>query len=237
MGLFITIEGIEGAGKSTLIELLKKKLGHLNFSEEETKNSQEIVTTREPGSTEIGRELRKLLLGSKIDPITEVLLFYADRAEHLKQIIRPALERSAIVICDRFIHSTLAYQGYGRGFCLEALNQLNSMVVGGCLPDLVLLLDIDPELGLSRAKDRALQELKMPRHSTDNESSWTKFEQEKLDFHKKIRSGFLELAKNEKNKIQILDATCKPEELAETAFKLITEATTEISKTKAKDIE
>ena len=145
---FITIEGVEGAGKSTL---------RSGLTDAARKFGMEVVVTREPGATTLGRSLRSLLLSPEnthIDPLAELMLFSADRAQHVREVIRPALERGALVICDRFIHSTLAYQGHGRGLDLTALKFLNNLVTGGLTPDLVLLLDLDPEIGLTRAQHR-----------------------------------------------------------------------------------
>ena len=142
MSFFLTLEGVEGAGKSTLRGALVDLLSDLG---------KEIVVTREPGATELGRTIRTLLLDPAtkgLDPLAELLLFSADRAQHLCEVVRPALARGALVICDRFTHSTLAYQGYGRGLPLDILEQLNRVTTKGLAPDLVLLLDLPAEEGL-----------------------------------------------------------------------------------------
>jgi dTMP kinase len=203
MSLFITLEGIEGSGKTTLAGLLREALLN-DFSE--------IVITREPGGSELGKKIRALLLeqsDTKISPFAELLLFSADRAQHLDELIRPALERNACVICDRFTHSTLAYQGYARGLDLKMLESVNQLVTAGQKPDLTLLLDLDPQVGLQRVTER---------HQKQGE--WNRFDEEKLQFHQKVRNGFLELAKND-NIIKVLDATKTPDQLMTAALAAI----------------
>lgn len=228
MGMaFITIEGIEGAGKSTLRTKLSERLSSLG---------KEVVLTREPGATELGQALRTILLDAKrtnLDPLAELLLFFADRAQHLSEIVRPALQRGAIILCDRYIHSTIAYQGYGRGIPLEPLANLTSFATGGLRPDLVLLLDLDPQTGLSRARkrtaaaDAALGQAVLSTNpgepGTAADESWNRFEQQELSFHTVVRRGFLELAAEPSNNFLILDACCSPEDLADRAFKGITD--------------
>ncbi|MCL4154626.1 UNVERIFIED_CONTAM: hypothetical protein GTU68_017855, partial [Idotea baltica] len=184
---FIVIEGIEGSGKSTLIQGLEQSLNA---------EGREIVRTREPGATAIGTKIRSILLDSentKLDPKAELMLFFADRAQHNSEVIRPALKRGATVICDRYSFSTLAYQGYGRGLELEILEQISSFINEDLKPSAVLLLDLPPEVGLARAE------------------SWNRFEEEELNFHSKIRQGFIELsAKSELNWL-LVDATAPAE--------------------------
>ena len=209
---FITIEGIEGAGKSTLRAQLAERLAALG---------REVVLTREPGATVLGQSLRSLLLDANninIDPVTELLLFYADRTQHLREIVRPALERKAVVLCDRFNHSTIAYQGYGRGIPLETLATLTQIATGGMKPDCVLLLDLSPQQGLERAKRRTLAAVTGEARDAGKDDSWNRFEQQQLDFHQRVRTGFLELSKDPANRFTVLDATKTPAELAEQAF-------------------
>lgn len=194
-GLFVTIEGPEGAGKSTLQKNMASVL---------RASGHEVVETREPGGTPLGKTIRSMLLtpaadGTKIDAKSELLLFLVDRAHHVLEVIKPALHRGAIVLCDRFIHSTIAYQGYGRGMDIATLRSLNEFTIGSCAPDIVLLLDLDPEKGLQRAQDH------------------NRFEHEQLDFHRRVRQGFLELAKAEAEKFTVLDAMKSPEELTSAA--------------------
>lgn len=220
MPCFVAIEGIEGAGKSTL----RSKLAELAPREE-----LEIIVTREPGATAVGRSIRALLLdpeNSEIDPLTELMLFSADRVQHLKEVIRPALERKALVICDRFIHSTLAYQGYGRELPMEQLHQLNQLVTSGLKPDLVLLLDLPPEEGLDRAKHRRVRSsgifmLPAGKEVDESELAWNRFEEQELAFHTRVREGFLTLAKDPANNFVVLDARKDPEAVAEEASSVI----------------
>ena len=217
MSLFVTIEGIEGSGKSTL----RSKLAELF-----TKDEREVLVTREPGATPLGLSIRSLLLdpsAKEIHPHTELMLFAADRAQHLHEIVRPALARGALVICDRFIHSTIAYQGYGRGLPLDALERINEFVTAGLVPDLVLLLDLSPEDGLQRAKSR--QERASGNISlaalTQGDGSWSRFEQQELDFHRRVREGFLTLSKVKKNNFVVIDACQTPDQVHSAAIREI----------------
>ena len=204
MGTFITIEGIEGSGKSTLIRGLAAVL---------ESGGHEVVCTREPGATEIGRALRSILLKA-VDPapgtLTEVFLFAADRAQHVTEVIRPALAAGKVVLCDRYTDSTLAYQGGGRGVDRGLLETMNELATSGLKPERVLLLDLDPEIGLRRARSRCEEE--------GTGESWTRFEEEELAFHQRLRDCFLELAANEPGRFQIIDATLSPEELVASAM-------------------
>jgi dTMP kinase len=195
--MFISIEGIEGSGKSSLASSLAEEI--------RSEFGREVVLTREPGATLLGKSIRELLLNRneiEISSLSELLLFAADRAQHIAEIINPALSSGAVVISDRYYHSTLAYQGYGRGIDLEILHQVNQLATQGLKPNLVLLLDISPEDGLKRASQRG-------------QESWTSFEQEDLDFHQRIRGGFLKLAEIEKGIFAKLDGTKPPEKLLE----------------------
>lgn len=205
MGKFITIEGIEGSGKSTLIGSLREELEGRGYS---------VTTTREPGATVIGRKLRGILLDSEGPApaaLTEVLLFAADRAQHVAELIRPSLDAGSIVLCDRFTDSTLAYQGAGRGLPVGLLETLNSLATDGLRPDLVLVLDLDPESGLRRAADRS--------HTGDGAGSWTRFEAEESAFHTRIREAFLEVAARDPERYRVLDASLPPAELATLALR------------------
>lgn len=170
--MFISIEGIEGGGKSTLRCALSSFL--------RSEYAREVVETREPGATVFGKKIRELLLEEgRPEPLTELLLFAADRAQHVEEIIRPALSRDAVVISDRYVHSTIAYQGAGRGLDRGLLEQLNRLATAGVMPDIVFLLDLEPEEGLSRARDRQV--------------GWNRFEEEKLEFHRRVREAYLEM--------------------------------------------
>lgn len=188
IGKFIVFEGVEGGGKTTQIELLRDwLLGKGESSQVWSKSIDlEVVITREPGGTKLGKALRKLLLSpdvlaEKIQETAELLLYAADRAQHIEALIKPCLERGAIVLCDRFIDSTIAYQGYGRGLNLELIKQLNYIATGGLESDLTLWLDIDVEIGLARAKNRGKID---------------KMEQANIEFHRRVQRGYQELSKN-----------------------------------------
>ena len=222
MSYFVTIEGIEGAGKSTL---------RTKVAEAAAAMAKEVVVTREPGATSLGQAVRSIVLDperKKISPVAELMLFAADRAQHVEEVIRPALARGALVLCDRYIHSTLAYQGYGRGLPLESLRDLNRFTTGGLMPDLVLLLDLDPEVGLARAKSRAERasgtiDTKALREGTAKpaESGWNRFEEQTIDFHSRVREGFLSMAKESGGQFHVLNAGQAAERVSEEAIKVL----------------
>ena len=170
-GLFITLEGPDGSGKSTQIEYLREYFRDRGF---------EAVFTREPGGTEIGEKLRDIILdkcNSEMCDMAEALLYAASRAQHVNQLIKPALEAGKIVICDRFIDSSIAYQGYGRKLG-EAVRIINEFAVDGCMPDITFLLELSPEIGKSRIKSDVQDRL----------------EQEKIEFHNRVYAGYREIA-------------------------------------------
>ncbi len=185
-GFFITFEGVEGSGKSTLASALAQDLENLGFK---------VVLTREPGGTPVGEEIRKVLLhrGHEMEGWTEAFLFFAARYQHVRRVILPALQNSRIVISDRFSDSTFAYQGYGRGVPLRLLQRLNKLATLGIQPNLTFLLDLPPSEGLQR-KDR-------------NHGEITRFEEEQLRFHERIREGYLKLAHRAKKRFRVLDGT------------------------------
>lgn len=199
MSLFITLEGVEGAGKSTLAKSLKKEL---------ESQGKEVVLTFEPGDCSIGKKIREILLKEKLNSSAELFLFLADRAQHIEEVIKPALAQGKIVICDRFTHSTIAYQGDGRGLDKEQLNYLNKIAVQSTRPDLVLLIDLDPEIGLKRVIKRG-EEL-------------SSFDSEKLEFHRKVKESFLNQAKNEPEIFCIIDGCKSPEEILRISTETIT---------------
>ena len=193
MGRFITFEGGDGAGKSTQIQLLK----HYLVSQGKT-----CLSTREPGGTSLGKLLRQILLeaGSRsIGSRTELFLYLADRAQHAHEVIAPAIAQGKIVLSDRHSDSTVAYQGYGRGIDLRLLVRLNEIASGGLSPDITFLLDCPVELGLSRTAQRKSEAAKLKGND--------RFENENLEFHKKVRQGFLELARAETARFYIIDAS------------------------------
>jgi len=188
-GRFVSFEGIEGCGKTTQITLLSEYL---------KKHSIAHTITREPGGTAVGEGIRKILLNSETIRLTaasELLLFYASRSQNIQEKIKPALERNEIVICDRYYHASMAYQGYGRGIPLDFIRKLTDLVCDPYRPDLTFLLDIEPEIGLARARARNHGRI-------ENED---RFEAEDLEFYNRVREGYLELA-SEDERIQLLYA-------------------------------
>lgn len=182
---FITVEGIEGAGKSTCMSLIARSIESAGFA---------LISTREPGGTPLGEELREVLLGHRRDGMSidaELLLMFAARAEHLRTRIEPALDAGTWVLCDRFTDATYAYQGGGRGVAIERIAQLETWVQGDRRPDLTLLLDLPVELGLERAGKRSRPD---------------RFEQESLRFFERVRGGYLDLARQHPQRIRLLDA-------------------------------
>lgn len=193
MSKLITCEGIEGSGKSTQILLLA---AHLRSQ------GKEIVVTREPGGCPIADEIRRILLDPsnvELSARAELLLYAAARAQHVEEVIRPALGKGAIVLCDRYIDATVAYQGFGRGLDLPLIAQLNLVASGGLLPDLTLLFDLPVEIGLNRARARNAVAL-------EDEG---RFEAESLAFHQRVRAGYLQCASQEE-RFTIVDATGTP---------------------------
>ncbi|MHC1701195.1 MAG: dTMP kinase [Humidesulfovibrio sp.] len=198
--MFITFEGIEGTGKSTQIALLKERL---------EAQGRRVAVTCEPGGSRIGAELRRVLLSLEnrdLTPQAELFLYLADRAQHVAQVVRPALASGAVVLSDRFADSTVAYQGYGRGMDPELLHQLNEVAVAGLWPELTILLDLDPVIGLERAVARNRREGKT--------SAEGRFEAESLAFHGRVRRGFLDLAARFPERINVVDASGTPEAIA-----------------------
>jgi dTMP kinase len=197
-GLFVTFEGVEGSGKTTVAKSIAENLRQKGLT---------VVVTAEPGDTSVGSQIRQLLATvSERTAWTEAFLFLADRAEHVAKVIKPALERGEIVLCDRFTDSTIAYQGFGLGLPLEWLTQLNSIATNGLVPDLTLLLDIDPEMGLKRSQRE------------------TVFERRSLDFHQRVRWGYLWMAKQEPHRVKVIDASQPLESVLTQAMRLVEEA-------------
>jgi len=206
---FISFEGGEGSGKTTQLRLLEAHLAT---------QGEVSLCTREPGGTTLGRMIRQLLLEvgrGEISPQTELFLYLADRAQHVHEVIYPAIEQGRLVLCDRFTDSTLAYQGYGRGIDLGMLRRLNQVASRGITPDLTLLLDLPAAVGLSRARDRLSRGGAMGCQPED------RFEQEKLEFHDRVRRGFLELAQAEPKRIVVLDGLLPASEIHEQIKKIV----------------
>lgn len=200
-GTFITIEGGEGAGKTTLIAHLSERIYR------ETR--RRTVSTREPGGIPIAEAIRKIILDRKhttMDARTEALLYAAARRQHLAEKVMPALARDDIVLCDRFVDSSLAYQGYARGLGIEQVWEINRFAIEDCMPDLTLYLDADPEIGLARIQASAGREV-------------NRLDLESLAFHRRVREGYRKIAKMFPERIITLDASESPEKLAEQAWR------------------
>jgi dTMP kinase len=201
-GVLITMEGVEGSGKSTQIQRLSARLLKAGVS---------LVVTKEPGGTELGKELRRLLLahhgsGEVWSPEAELLLFYADRAQHMATLVRPALEKGQVVLVDRFEDSSWAYQG-ARGVPDASLESLRNVVLGDFKPDLTLILDMDPEESLTRVEAR--------NSSLGASFKETRFDQEALEYHRKVRLRFLGIAHREPGRVVLIPAQAPPEVVEE----------------------
>lgn len=197
--MFITFEGIEGAGKSTAMHLLAEHLESRGHA---------VLLTREPGGSILGRKLRALLLDTRTGNLcsrAELFLFLADRAQHVSEIIRPALDERQIVLCDRYVDSTLVYQGYGRGIDVDRLRAVNVLATGGLMPHLTLLLDLPTEMGLVRAGRRNREEGTVIAEG--------RFDAESKQFHNRVRQGYLEQAAEEPDRFAIIDAVSPPDEV------------------------
>ena len=183
-GSFITLEGPEGAGKTTQVKLLSKDLSKLGIPH---------LITRDPGGTALGKQIRRILLNpaNPVTPMAELLLYQADRAQHVDELIRPALEAGKLVICDRYIDSTVAYQGYGRQIDLDLIEKLNNMSTGGLKPELTILFDIDSSDGLGRL----------------HPGGHDRMEREAIDFHTRVRQGYHKLVEQEPDRFKVLDAS------------------------------
>ena len=188
--MFITFEGPDGGGKTTQLKLLASAL---------REEGREIVTTREPGGTEIGDQIRAVIMNMKnkaMDPRTELLLFNASRAQLVEELIRPSLAAGKAILCDRYADSTMAYQGYGHGLDKDELRRLLNFATGGLKPDLTLLFDISAEAGLKRR--------------LSNHDEWNRMDDYALQFHERVRGGFLELAAADPERWVVIDADRDP---------------------------
>jgi len=198
--MFITLEGPEGSGKSTQIKHLAKRLEEMGYS---------VITTREPGGTPIGDQIRQVLVrmeNKELHPRTEILLFLAARAQLVEQVIKPALQDGKIILCDRYGDSTLAYQGYGHGLDLEQLRRMLDFATDHLKPDLTILLDLDVKTGLMRKKA---------------EDEWNRLDAYEALFHERVRDGYLQLAREEPERWRIVDASQAIDAVQEDLFRII----------------
>ena len=189
-GLFITFEGTDGAGKTTQIQRLTADLRQASY---------EVCLTREPGGTPISEQIREMLLNpdhSEMAATTELLLYAASRAQHVSEVIKPALKAGKVVISSRFADATVVYQGYGRGLDLEKIHRLNRIATDGVTPDVTFVLDLPVEIGLQRAQKR--------RGGLD------RLEREKIEFHRRLREGYQTIARQEPQRLKIIDAQVSP---------------------------
>ncbi len=200
-GKFITFEGGEGCGKSTHVARMAERL---------RAGGKTVLTLREPGGTDLGEEIRHILLRhKKMDGMVaeaELLLFCASRAQLVREVIQPALEAGAVVLADRFFDSTTVYQGVGRRIDAEKVALINRFAIGDCLPDLTLVIDLDPRIGLARARGREL---------------FDRMENQALDFHQRVRQGYLDLVRREPSRVKLVDGSASLDEVSAQIWSLI----------------
>lgn len=210
--MFITFEGIEGSGKTTQVRSVAQFL---------REKGRDCIVTREPGGTHVGKKIRSILLDPEnkgIDPMTEVFLYTADRIQHLKEVVLPALSGGKIVLCDRYFDATVVYQGIARGVGIRTIQTLHRLFLNDFKPDMTILLDLAPDLGLSRAW-RQIEKGDRAEHET-------RFEQEALAFHHRVREGYLELAGMERSRFRIVDASRDVEEISRELIDLLSSVIT-----------
>ena len=197
-GFFITLEGIDGCGKSTQLEMLAEALRARGF---------DTLTTHQPGGTSIGQNIRALMIQEhdRLAPLAELLLLMADRAQHVAQFIKPNLEAGRLIISDRYIDSSAAFQGYGRGVDLAMVDELNQLATGGLMPDLTLLFDLDLAIARSRLDRREVGE-------ASSQPAMKGFDDETQDFHRRVRDGYQQLAKQHASRFRIIEAGGSVEE-------------------------
>ena len=208
-GRFITFEGIDGSGKTTILQRIDEVL---------RSSGLRYLVTREPGGTQIGDEIRQILLNAahrQLAPSTELLLYAADRAQHIRQVIMPALQAGKHVLCDRYVDATIAYQGYGRGHDLDWVRQLMHFVTDGLKPDLTVVLDLEVEIAQRRVRARAGHLMPMFGDRLDAET---------LEFHQRVRQGYFEIAEREPDRLHLVPAAAEIERVAEMAYELVVNA-------------
>ncbi|HWI48255.1 MAG TPA: dTMP kinase [Rummeliibacillus sp.] len=203
--LFFTFEGPEGAGKTTVLKMVVSKL---------QEEGREVVATREPGGSVIAEEIRQVILNpahTEMDAKTEALLYAAARSQHFVEKIEPALKQGKVVLCDRFIDSSLAYQGIGRGLGITGVKSINEFAIGDHMPDMTILFDLNPEIGLSRINAHKEREV-------------NRLDVESLAFHQKVREAYLMLAEKFPERIQVIDASKSLEEVFQNVWKVLKNA-------------
>lgn len=202
-GTFITFEGIDGSGKSTHLRLLAQFL---------QSNGLDVVLTREPGGTPVGNRLRAALLDAReeVDPLTELLVFAADRAQHVRRVLRPAIEAGRVIISDRYADATVAYQGAGRGFSAELISEIIALATEGLKPDLTLLFDLPVIESNTRTRRR-----------TNGQQAGDRLDAETADFHTRVRDAYLRLAETEPDRIKVIESNRSVEETQQRVRKII----------------
>jgi dTMP kinase len=204
--LFITFEGIEGCGKTTQVKRFTKYLNE---------NGIPGINTLEPGGTDIGQGIRRILLdtnNTNLFPLTELILYAADRSQHVNEVIKPGLDQGKWVICDRYLDATIAYQGFGRGLDMEIINILNSKATGGLSPDITILMDCPEDIGIKRALERNKDSL---------QEDQGRFEKEKMEFHQRVRQGYLTLAEENEDRYIVIDAAKSVDEVEKDIIKAL----------------
>jgi dTMP kinase len=203
-GIFITIEGPDGSGKTTALQQVVPRL--------QQEMNRKVVATREPGGSPIAEKIRSLILDpshTDMDSRTEALLYAASRRQHLIEKVLPVLESGDVIFCDRFVDSSIAYQGYARGIGEEGIREINQFATEGLEPDVTLYIDVPAEVGIQRI------------HANLDEREYNRLDQEKLDFHEKVRAGYLQLAKANPERIVVVDGTMSREAVAEACYHII----------------
>ena len=203
-GIFITIEGPDGSGKTTALQQVVPRL--------QQEMNRKVVATREPGGSPIAEKIRSLILDpshTDMDSRTEALLYAASRRQHLIEKVLPVLESGDVIFCDRFVDSSIAYQGYARGIGEEGIREINQFATEGIEPDVTLYIDVLAEVGIQRI------------HANLDEREYNRLDQEKLDFHEKVRAGYQQLAKANPERIVVVDGTMSREEVAESCYQII----------------
>jgi dTMP kinase len=204
MGLFITFEGTEGSGKSTIIK---------NLADILAKEGYDLILSREPGGSKIAEQIRSTILdvnNTQMDKKTEALLYAAARSQHLHDVILPAIKENKLVLCDRYIDSSIAYQGYARDINIKDIKDINEFGTAGLLPHLTILFDLDPKIGLARI-------------AKDQKREINRLDLEQLEFHQKVRAGYLKIAKHDKKRVAIVDASLDIQTITDKCLALIRE--------------